>query len=217
MRRTLAILAVALLTACTIQANEPTPAATSTDPRIEPTPTPVPQTPAELACHWFSQLVVDAWYATVDAEEAKALPIGHLSSADATGTVRSRLWGLAQYLEENGEVAMARAMRQLAFTTINASENKFVSGTIYGRQMARLCAVRGFTAPTTSPDVLIEYICGGSRLSRPLTLNPALEGVGSRCNDGHSHDSYDDHTHSHRELHSHIGGYSREDKEDSGQ
>ncbi len=50
MRRTLAILAVAMLTACTIQANEPTPAATSTDPRLA-TPTPEPSTTAMMAAH----------------------------------------------------------------------------------------------------------------------------------------------------------------------
>ena len=201
MRKILIVAGLLLTLACSIHAGEPTPAATSTPPLIggSPTPTPEPQTPAEVACEAISTQLIHVYFATVDPETAKAMSRDDLSHW---------LYAWASYLDKNNEVALARSLSEVARINLSFSrdDNRFRTGTIYSRQMARLCSWIGVPLEESDTSMLVDYLCEGSRLTRQEKLNPSLEYGGSRCwMEVHTHDFYDDRTHGHTELHSHYG------------
>ena len=120
--------------------------------------------PAASSCQEFTDLVHYAWYATVSPEIASSLPIDSENGA----SVQRWLFNLRDYLKDNDEPGMADAMSRLIVPTLRTTgAGKFQEGVIYGRQMVRLCAVRGFSTPQVSPDVLTEYICEGFNMANP--------------------------------------------------
>ena len=73
-----------------------------------------------------------------------------------------------------------------------------------------MCENQGKATPEVSPDILAEYGCQSDLRLTGGEISPIFSGY--RCSDltgyyDHTHDSYDDRTHSHSELHSHSGFY----------
>ena len=174
-----------------------------------PTPTRTP-TPVEKACEQFDWAVWEAWWGTIANDEDNAQ-----YHKDLAGRLKARLsWTMAL---KDTDPAMERMVSPLYWTfrardeglSSSAFRYRFDRMLIGARQIERVCFARGHEKAFDVPvDVLAEYACVDHRFVNDQ-LSPRFESVVWDCEiidfNSHTHDSWDDQTHTHRQLHSHSG------------
>ena len=130
---------------------------------------------ARFYCWEFSIAINTARRASVDTSYAASFPV-HAASGNSIYSLLKKIDGdLATYAEANDSMTewqLAHAVAELTHIAdpSNADEGNFQEGIIQGRRVARLCGY-SYRAPY-SPDVLTEYICGGTLSTTSTKLDP---------------------------------------------
>lgn len=115
------------------------------------------------SCGVFSSIVEEVYLATVDENH----------KVDVVNSI-----ALLEPLVSD-DPPMHRAWSKLMFTSFRPNSDNFHNGIIAGRQIVRLCTHRGHDMTPLSPDVIMEYACGGplmASMEDHTELAPILAG-----------------------------------------
>ena len=196
------LIALGLMTSLVTNAQTPT---------VTPTPDPtveaaleniiIANDPIGYACSLFASASEIAYAATTDyghqLEKPRSNVAGKITKA---------------YEVTNNYPAIERSLRPLYWLYRPTSVDKsFARAMLGARQINRMCENQGKATPAVSSDILAEYGCQSDVGLTGSEVNPRFIGM-YRCSDltgyyDHTHDPYDDRTHSHSELHTHSGFY----------
>lgn len=179
-----------------------TPSPTPSSVTPEPTTTP---TPVEVACEQLSFASIEAFLSLLPMSED---PDEHFGLYSETRTSMQNRFAYMVSVLEN-KPAMKRMAERLWIHSPEYSslDVTFWELQILARQLARLCWHEGYSEALMQVDDIAETICGGSTLAYDKEITTLLPSISQRCRKrpDHTHDLFDDRTHSHLELHSHSG------------